>query len=258
MVGKIMKHELHALFRVLVFLFAAVLLLSVLLRLLLLGDTYTDGWAGAVILLINFYFYAMLAAVIVAAVLGIYRFYKSLFTGEGYLTLALPATPAQLIWAKLLSALIAVYSAVAVCALSALIFFAGFSPEFYAELAENLGDLFAMYGAYFSSDPLLVVESVLATLVSIPEATLFFFLVASVGQLFTRHRKGMTALIAIGSLFVLLLFSALVYQPLLDLLALNLSVHLANWLDILVVLLIDAGCFLLVRYILSHRANLIV
>ena len=36
------------------------------------------------------------------------------------------------------------------------------------------------------------------------------------------------------------------------------SVRLANWLDILVVLLIDAGCFLLVRYILSHRANLIV
>ncbi len=36
------------------------------------------------------------------------------------------------------------------------------------------------------------------------------------------------------------------------------SVHLANWLDILVVLLIDAGCFLLVRYILSHRAILIV
>lgn len=68
----------------------------------------------------------------------------------------------------------------------------------------------------------------------------------------------MTALIAIGSLFVLLLFSALVYQPLLDLLALNVSVHLANWLDILVVLLIDAGCFLLVRYILSHRAILIV
>lgn len=259
MVGKIIKHELYALFRVLVFLFAAVLLLAVLLRITLLGGSGTSAErAGFAALLAVFYAYAMLAAILVALILGISRFYKTIFTGEGYLTLSFSATPAQLIWGKLLSALIAVYSAVAVCILSALIFFAGLDAEFYAQLGDLLADLFSAFGAYYADDPLLIVEQGLVAVAAIPCGTLFFFLVASVGQLFTAHRKGLTALIAIAAIFVISLLNALVYEPILIAFARNISIHLANWIDILVTLAIDVGCFLLVRYILTHRVNLIV
>lgn len=259
MVGKIIKHELYALFRILVFLFAAVLLLAVLLRLTLLGGNGASAErAGFAAFLAVFYIYAMFAAILVALILGISRFYKTIFTGEGYLTLSFPATPAQLIWGKLLSALIAAYSAVAVCILSALIFFAGLDAEFYVQLGDLLADLFSSFGAYYASDPLLIVEQVIVTIVVIPTGTLFFFLIASVGQLFTSHRKGMTALIAIAAIFVISLLNALVYEPILFACAQNISIHLANWIDILVTVAIDVGCFLLVRYILSHKVNLIV
>lgn len=38
------------------------------------------------------------------SVFGIYRFYRNLFTGEGYLSFTLPVTPAQHLWVKVITA----------------------------------------------------------------------------------------------------------------------------------------------------------
>ena len=181
MVGKIMKHELHALFRKLVILYAIVILFAVLLRIVaavnvpaLDGDTYF----GLIVVLVMFYSYSLIAACVAATVLGISRFFKTMFTGEGYLTLALPATPAQLIWAKLLSALIASFSSIIVCLLSACIFYIGLD----ASIGAVFSDIFATLDAYFATDPLLATELIVLLISVIPMSMLEFYLIASVGQ----------------------------------------------------------------------------
>ena len=256
MVGKIMKHELHALFRKLVILYAIVILFAVLLRIVaavnvpaLDGDTYF----GLIVVLVMFYSYSLIAACVAATVLGISRFFKTMFTGEGYLTLALPATPAQLIWAKLLSALIASFSSIIVCLLSACIFYIGLD----ASIGAVFSDIFATLDAYFATDPLLATELIVLLISVIPMSMLEFYLIASVGQLFTKSRKGMTALLAIGGIFVLSLLSVLVYQPILEACE-GVSPHLPIWIMIIVNFAVDVGCFHIVRYILSHKVYLIL
>ena len=111
--------------------------------------------------------------------------------------------------------------------------------------------------AYFATDPLLATELIVLLISVIPMSMLEFYLIASVGQLFTKSRKGMTALIAIGGIFVLSLLSVLVYQPILEACE-GVSPHLPIWIMIIVNFAVDVGCFLIVRYILSHKVNLIV
>lgn len=259
MVGRLMKHELYALFRVLVFLYAAVILFAVLLRISIpAGEVYSNEQASVVLIFSLFYVYAIFAAILAATIMGISRFFKTIFTREGYLTLSFPVTPSQLIWAKLLSALIASYTSVIVCVLSAFIFFAGWNEDLYLEIGNAISQLLSGFGAYLSSDPLLILESVLTCIALIPMSMLYFYLIASVGQLFTKNRKGMTALLVIGSSFVLSLLNALVYQPLLSACSYYVSLHLANWINIVLMFAIDVGCFLLVRYILLHKVNLIL
>lgn len=51
MVGRLMKHELYALFRVLVFLYAAVILFAVLLRISIpAGEVYSNEQASVVLI----------------------------------------------------------------------------------------------------------------------------------------------------------------------------------------------------------------
>ena len=81
MVGKIMKHELHALFRKLVILYAIVIAFAVLLRVVAAvnvpasdGDTYF----GLLAVLSVFYSYSLIAACVAATVLGICGGYQIL------------------------------------------------------------------------------------------------------------------------------------------------------------------------------------
>ena len=72
MVGRLMKHELYALFRVLVFLYAAVILFAVLLRISIpAGEVYSNEQASVVLIFSLFYLDAIFAAIFAAAKIGI-------------------------------------------------------------------------------------------------------------------------------------------------------------------------------------------
>ena len=82
---KLLKHELIALFRVLVFFAAAVVVFAAIGRILLAVELKDlgNGSSGMLSLFfILFYVFAIMALVIAAWALGISRFYKTLFTGE--------------------------------------------------------------------------------------------------------------------------------------------------------------------------------
>lgn len=256
MVGKIMKHELYALGRVLIIFGIAVIGFAILLRLSGLG--LGSGTLAFFSISLFFYIFSLLALLIGAFALGISRFFKTLFTGEGYLTLSFPATATQLIVAKLLSTLIAVLFAIVVCLLSGLIFFIGISTENWEYFVTSLKEVFDQFGIILTNDPLAIVELILYILAWIPLPVLYFYLMACVGQTFTKRRTLMTCVITAGSLFVISLLNSLVFQPLLLSCEAEVSAHLAMWIAILVYAGLDLGCFFLVRYIIKNKVNLIV
>ncbi len=266
MVGKLMKHELYALFRIILWISIAVVLFAVISRLLLsetIVQTAGSAEAGVnlllvTVLLIAFYMFSIGALVIAAWAVSVSRFYKSLFTGEGYMTLALPVTADQIIWAKLLSALIAMFYAAVVSVGSLFILFAGTVGD-----AIDLGGLLEELGAIIQEmtavDALLIVEEVLLCIVSIPMSILLLYAGMSMGQFFTSHRTGMILLI-FGALYIVVnVISVVGVMPFFTYLEANVAgaAHIINWIRIAFIAAVDVGCFFLVRYILRNKVNLI-
>ncbi len=253
MVGKLLKHELIALFRVLGFIAVAVFGFAVLGRIVIAINSETVfGF-----LLILFYLFAIMTLIVAAFVLGISQFYKSLFTGSGYMTLSLPATADQIIWAKLLSSVIAMFFASAVSLLSATVFLVGIPSEFWAEFWASIQPLLDTMFSYLSSEPLIIVELVVQFIVQIPFTLLFFYCVLAVGQLFTSHRKPITFLILIGVNFVASLLNSLCLTPI-ENACVEVSPHLAIWVDIILYAALDVTFYFVVRYIIRNKVNLIV
>lgn len=104
MLRKLMKHEFRATGRVMLPLYAVLLLSAVGANLSTRGMIETDVWflnflGGA---LVTAFAVAMFAVCIVSFVLMVQRFQRNLLGDEGYLTLTLPVSIHKQVWAKLI------------------------------------------------------------------------------------------------------------------------------------------------------------
>lgn len=253
MVMKLMKHEFFALFRVLIYVSAVVLVLSVLARVALALEQFEFTIISMV-----FSIYGIAVLMVCAWAVSVNRFYRSLFTGEGYLTFSLPATPSQILIAKLLSAIATMFVSAIISGIAIVIIFSGIDFDAIFEgMGVTAGELIDGLGAYLSSDPLIVVEEVVSLIVSIPLSLLFLYSVICVGQLFTKHRKLFAFLIGLAVYFVASLVSSYAEAGFFEEIA-AMNPHLLNWIEIVVVFALDAGMFFFVRYVMRNKVNLIV
>lgn len=252
MVGKLMKHELIALLRTLIYVGIVVLVLAVLSRICLAVEAMWYWLFLSVSLGMGIF---VLCAC--AFLTSVSRFWTSLFTGQGYMTFSLPATPSQILTAKLLSALVATFFSVIVSVLALLIAFApDFSVLFDGDV--EIGAIIDTMMVYLSSDPLSAVEGVLYLITALPMALLFIYLAMSVGQLFTKGRKGITFLIMIGGYWLISMINMLAFAPLMDTISELVGYHATQWIEIAVNIALDVGMFCLIRFILLRKVNLIV
>lgn len=252
MVGKLIKHELISTLRIALIPAVVMILLAILSRIMV--ET-TNEWLAFVIIM--FYVFAMLATLIIGYLFGVYSFYQSLFTGTGYLTLSLPVTPDQLIWSKLLSAIIVMFSSIIICILSACIFLIGASPDVYAILERIFSIIGEELNYIVNIEPLLVTEFIIHTIVSIPMMFLVFYAIMSIGQLFTtKNRKGMAIALYIGLIFVWNMLSTTVFRAINNMM-IEVSIHLYMWVQIVFTIAVDVGCYFLVRFIIKNKVNLL-
>lgn len=253
---KMLKHELFALFRVLVFFAAAVIAFACLGRLMIYLETNKNE-ATLSVMFVMFYVFAIFALIIAAFALGVSRFYKTLFTGEGYMTLSLPVKSTSLIWAKLLSSIIAMAFATVVSVLSLTIFLIGVDPEIIESISWGFSVAFDEIGAAIAAEPLYFFEGLVTFVLSIPMSLLVFYALISLGQLFTAHRKALTFVFFIAFYIAAQMFSLLCFAPIMSA-AESVSPHLAIWVLNVFIAAVDVGCFFLIRYILKNKVNLIV
>lgn len=258
MVAKLMKHDLIAIFRVLGFFMIGAAVFGILGRILLAVSVVKEGAFGVSLLFLLFYIFAVCALVVAAYAIAITRFYKTLFSGEGYLTLSLPASPAQIVWSKLLSSLIAVVASGVVSGLTVSLFFIGWNEA----ITEEFRMLFEMIIGdpevqLFFSDPLTVIEVVIEGILALPLPLLLVDAGLCIGQLFSRHRKLFLFLVFIGGYIALSLLYNLGLTPILEA-ADTVSSHLSGWIAITLSAAVDVGCFLFIRYILKCKVNLSV
>lgn len=125
--------------------------------------------------------------ILMSAVICIVRFYKNLFTAEGYLSLTLPVNNHQHILVKLtVSTVFMLLSALSACAAIAIAFSGEMLNSFLRDWSLTFRMMYAGMPAVHMA--LYTLEYVLILLVSLASAPLLFYACIAVGQLARKNR----------------------------------------------------------------------
>lgn len=118
MVKKLFKHEFMAWLRVMPIIWGIVIAAAGLHRIVRLFEVGSTYYQVVSISAIVMYVVALLVCLAAPVVFGVVRFYRNMFTGEGYLTLTLPVTTESHLWVKTLTATAFTVASLLVAALS--------------------------------------------------------------------------------------------------------------------------------------------
>ncbi len=187
MLGKLLKHELNATSRLLIPLYLALAVLTLVNHFALYIEAFHGIFAGIKGFLTFAYVVALIGIVVVTFILIIQRFYKNLVTDEGYLMFTLPVKAYELINSKLIVAILWITASLAAVILSLLIVFSRadwFSdlPTFWALIKAEINQEFG------SASLLLVIELIVLLITAIINNILLIYVSIAIGQLINGHK----------------------------------------------------------------------
>ncbi len=269
MVKKLFKHEILYYVRTLSIFLPWVLLLGVLSRIFLSVNKehfvldIVKGSSAALLVI------SAVALMFFAFAIGIVRFYKNIYSSEGYLTFSLPVTNFQHILVKLIVSVLVLLLALAFSLSSLSIAFSG---EPLKSIFMLIGDAFRFLASVADVTHIVfyVIEAVLIAIVAVFSSPLLFYACISLGQLAKKNR----ILLAIGVYYlhsmigqvlatiVIILFAGVAQTPLLE--------SLVNWgvahpyasihilmIGILIVQIALAALYFFVTfYVMNKKLNL--
>lgn len=201
-----------------------------------------------------------------------YRYYKNMFTDEGYLTFTLPVTPTQNLWAKLITGTVwqILIGGVMILSLSMFFIFGVGTNPFV-----NIGNLSGIIGQIlrlFISLPvdqtgglwILFSESLFSVILGIPAGLLMVYFAVTLGcQIAQKHK----IVASIGLYFALTIARTIIsyiLQIAVTIPTVAASEHISETLaysltgipNILISLITIAVCFLVSRNIIKNHLNL--
>lgn len=198
-----------------------------------------------------------------------YRFYKSVFAQQGYLTNTLPVTADQLIWGKGFTGIIwlAITFLWAITACMILVLSYHDAGEFVGELPNMLASLFS------PSAPAIVRTTEISLLLTPFFMVIQLYVSAAIGNLFTGHKLLASAGVYLGLYFlqqiagiVIMCMAAPHLKTITARLTVDDSVAAANAVydavnysliaALIFSILFSVGFYFLCRYVLNHRLNL--
>ena len=147
------------------------------------GTVYSITFGSSVFLYVT----AILAAIGITEVFSIVRFYKNLFTHEGYLTFTLPISPLCHILVKVGTAVLFTVITLAAIILSAMIVTSG---ELLVEIFRAIGYLVALMFKELNGLHLILyaLEMIVISLVSLAGGFLFYYTCIAIGQMAKKNR----------------------------------------------------------------------
>ena len=268
MVGKLFKYEIIHFLRSLLPYYIILPCSALLARLLQIFQSSTDIFNVLLNFSIATFSICVFICLVMTVVTSISRYYKNLFTAEGYLTMTLPVSESAHILVKLLSTILFMIISSLVIILSYGIITAG---EFLAEIMKAIFYLFKGL-AEVSGVHLIffIIELVLLMFISGCATILVYYACITIGQLAKKNR----VLAAFGVYFGLYLLTQFIVFSFASVIATNPdfisnitsffenyftemgAVHFAFWFFIAVSSLIGAGFFFISKYILKNKLNL--
>lgn len=213
MLGKLIKHEFRALSRLLIPLHILLLIVCVCGRFMFQASTTMDLPNVLVIISLIFFISLLVIVPCITSILIVVRYYKSLYTDEGYLTLTLPATRGQLLFSKgfvaCIWSLLDFAIVIAGCAIVIII----------PQVAQNSAQIMIELENTLEMSPVLFFWATvgISAIGCLGNVALYYFSV-SIGQLLSSHRVigAVVAYFAIStliSILMMILMFAVGYDP---------------------------------------------
>lgn len=286
MLSKLIKYDFKALSRMLWPTMAAVAGATLIAALCFLFDSKTVEHAssgGLIQVIAALLAVIMVLAIIAAAFLVFFvicaHFYRNLMTDQGYLTFTLPVKTTDILWSKLITAMLwSIISGVIIC-LSAFMFVgivsaSGGVETFMRELSGAFKQLFSFLGG---KSALLTIELILLGLAGLAFSILHIYLALVIGGVVSQKHK---ILAGIGFYFIISIIVGIITSIaqyyfggslLTQLSGMSLFAYSNDmadagqlisaaqpyyWFNLIFTLAMDAGCFFLSKYFLENKLNL--
>lgn len=229
MLGKLLRHEWKAVWKVPMLLFGVLMIMAVMAGLTFSLPIWDSEWIGlplsGIMLLMMFYF-SLIGVSMGISIYFAVRYYKNMFTDEGYLTHTLPVTTNQLLLSKVITmcgweliASIAVILSLILFGGTAVLSLIPKDSSFAREILEGIDEIFRAIPELWRIPEFRGINGYGASMVAAMIASVFsntMLVIGSVtlGQMARRHR----VLGAVGAYFaiqmVMSIVTALLIVPL--------------------------------------------
>ena len=196
MVKKLYKHEFLAWLRVVPIIFGITLLTATFHRVLQMFETNSIYYNIVNVSALVLFFVSIMATLAAPTIFGIVRFYKNLFTGEGYLSFTLPVKTTTHLNVKVITTVVFSIASLVVCVLAGLIITAG---DVFAELWKAFLYLWNMIQPEMTRHLIgYAAEFCVLLLVAMFTTVLLYNSCLCIGQLAKKNR----ILLAVGAYFI--------------------------------------------------------
>lgn len=269
MVKKLFKHESIFYLRTLLPVQIILIGLAVLNRVIQLFENnslaYDIAFTSSVIALVV----GAVASIVLTTVIIVTRFYKNMFSSEGYLTHTLPVTATQHILVKLITAMVFDIFTFISLVIAGVIATLG---DVLNEVAKAIGYLYKnIYLEYVGAHGIFyIIEFILLIIAASAMGILLFYACITAGQLFNKNRVFAAVGIYFGYYIVVevietaiilggsVLYEALNIQRIVDIIAKNPlpSVHWIAAALIVLSILLSFAYFFVIRFIIKRKLNL--
>ena len=268
MVKKLFKHEFLSYARVMGLVYGILLTVAVATKLIYTFDSDTLAYQIIKVFTNLIYWGGVAFAIGFSFAMGIIRFYRNLFTAEGYLSFTLPVTAGQHIVVKAVTAVTMNAITLIVVALSFVIVMLG---DALTEFCTGMGVfLEQMYGQLGADGVFFTIEAVIALVVFSFTGILLYYGCISIGQMAKKNR----ILAAVGVYFAYYILTQIVstiitvviattassyeVMPLLNWIALHPmeTIHIAFCVSIVLGVIFLLVEYLIIRYIMTKKLNL--
>ncbi|MCR4738812.1 MAG: hypothetical protein K5886_00965 [Lachnospiraceae bacterium] len=201
MLGKLIKYDLNATWKIMVVLDAVIIFLGILTGTVLHAVPSVEDSIGLGLMMFSFiglFYIGIIAASVITIIFLVMRFYRNLYTAEGYLTFTLPVKTDLIMHSKVITGAMWMFLSY-ICIITAfiisgagLISGAGASAD---ELAAALREFYSVLGF---PDPGFAAVLIFTFIVTPFVTVVSMYFCVSVGQLWQNHKIIGTILCIIG------------------------------------------------------------
>lgn len=270
MLTKLLKYEWKSSYKI-VLLMNLFIVITTLIGILTLfaqiWDTASETVSSIGVLLFMFYFLSITFVSVVVSIYIAVRFYRSMYTDEGYLMHTLPVTKNQLLLSKTIIGTIhfVLTTIVVLVSIFLLIYFVStqLSPATKAAIQFELStnDLAELADAFATNRIFKIILIVIFFIASSLNGVLLCFSGISLGQLFIKHKVIGSIICYIGLYTVLQILSSFVTLPftgltLLSDISLSTLLNVGITIELIFMIICNIAFYCLSYYILNKKLNL--